>query len=255
MSKAYPTQTLTLELASDLYDDLQVKAKVLGKTPTEFIEQGLRLLLEPSLFEELFLERSLQEESLAQQSTERVALEHALQNRFSTLEKQLENYVNILVEQRLKHEGFSQIKFDLASNTAAIATIQTQLQTQLQTFNYKPTSKPRSQAIPQTTTNTLLAAALEPEQGESETSLKDPPESQEQVLESQSNYLAPTIRQLQVGDLVQIRDPDSPYYMEKLRLTKVSLIRASVQSETGEHTYLKRDLRFVQSESEDIPEN
>jgi hypothetical protein len=56
----------------------------------------------------------------------------------------------------------------------------------------------------------------------------------------------PTIRPLQIGDRVLILDPDSPYYMAKLLVIRTSLIRATVETETGEHTLLKRDLRFVE---------
>ncbi|WP_019499635.1 hypothetical protein [Pseudanabaena sp. PCC 6802] len=55
------------------------------------------------------------------------------------------------------------------------------------------------------------------------------------------------IRQLQIGDLVQVRDPDSPHYMEHLRISAVGIIRATVQTDAGEQTFLKRDLRFVES--------
>ncbi len=57
----------------------------------------------------------------------------------------------------------------------------------------------------------------------------------------------PTIRPLQVGDRVLILEPDSPYYMAKLLVIKTSLIRATVDTETGEKIFLKRDLRFVES--------
>ncbi|CAN1213130.1 hypothetical protein TUMEXPCC7403_23195 [Tumidithrix helvetica PCC 7403] len=257
MSKAHQTENLNIELASDLYEALQGKAQLLGKTTTDLIEKGLRLLLEQSLLEESFLEQSFFQQSRSEPPlTLQTQLERTIQTRFSTLEKQLENYVNVLVEQRLKHEGFSQIKLDLASNTAAIATIQTQIQT----LNQTPISKQwRSQTTPSSQTGSLQTDTRAFSERESEFGKAEPtspetlPKSQTQGLESQSSYLAPTIRQLQVGDLVQIRDPDSPHYMEKLRLTKVSLIRASIQTETGEHTYLKRDLRFVQSE--DSPES
>jgi hypothetical protein len=59
----------------------------------------------------------------------------------------------------------------------------------------------------------------------------------------------PTIRPLQVGDLVLILEPDSPYYMAKLLVIRTSLIRATVDTDTGEKTFLKRDLRFVESAS------
>jgi len=52
---------------------------------------------------------------------------------------------------------------------------------------------------------------------------------------------------LQVGDRVLVLEPDSPYYMAKLLVTKTSLIRATVDTETGEKTFLKRDLRFVEA--------
>jgi hypothetical protein len=58
----------------------------------------------------------------------------------------------------------------------------------------------------------------------------------------------PPIRQLQIGDIVQIRDPDSPHYMEKLRITELGIIRATVSTDFGNQTFLKRDLRFVSSE-------
>ncbi|MCL1494610.1 MAG: hypothetical protein M1G31_28265 [Pseudanabaena sp. Salubria-1] len=60
----------------------------------------------------------------------------------------------------------------------------------------------------------------------------------------------PTIRPLQVGDRVLILEPDSPYYMAKLLVIRTSLIRATVDTDTGEKTFLKRDLRFVESGSE-----
>ncbi len=55
----------------------------------------------------------------------------------------------------------------------------------------------------------------------------------------------PTIRPLQVGDRVLILENDSPYYMAKLLVVRTSLIRATVETETGEKTFLKRDLRFI----------
>jgi len=57
----------------------------------------------------------------------------------------------------------------------------------------------------------------------------------------------PTIRPLQVGDRVLILEPESPYYMAKLLVIKTSLIRATVDTDTGEKIFLKRDLRFVES--------
>ena len=57
----------------------------------------------------------------------------------------------------------------------------------------------------------------------------------------------PTIRPLQIGDRVLILEPDSAYYMAKLLVVRTSLIRATVATETGEMTFLKRDLRFVES--------
>jgi hypothetical protein len=56
----------------------------------------------------------------------------------------------------------------------------------------------------------------------------------------------PTIRSLQVGDRVLILDPDSPYYMARLLIIRTSLLRATVDTETGEKTFLKRDLRFIE---------
>ncbi len=57
----------------------------------------------------------------------------------------------------------------------------------------------------------------------------------------------PTIRPLQVGDRVLVLEPDSPYYMAKLLVIRTSLIRATVDTDTGEKTFLKRDLRFVEA--------
>jgi len=59
----------------------------------------------------------------------------------------------------------------------------------------------------------------------------------------------PTIRSLQVGDRVLILEPESPYYMAKLIVIKTSLIRATVETDTGEQTFLKRDLRFVEGKT------
>jgi hypothetical protein len=61
----------------------------------------------------------------------------------------------------------------------------------------------------------------------------------------------PTIRPLQVGDRVLILEPDSPYYMAKLIVIRTSLIRATVNTDTGEKTFLKRDLRFVEAAPND----
>ncbi|NJK34179.1 MAG: hypothetical protein HC919_04055 [Oscillatoriales cyanobacterium SM2_2_1] len=55
----------------------------------------------------------------------------------------------------------------------------------------------------------------------------------------------PTIRQLRVGDIVQIRDSDSAHYLAQVPLIKVSLIRATVRTDDGEQSFLKRDLRFI----------
>lgn len=56
----------------------------------------------------------------------------------------------------------------------------------------------------------------------------------------------PTIRPLQVGDVVQIRDQSSPHFLEKLIIIKVGMLRATVQTDTGEESFLKRDLRFTE---------
>lgn len=60
----------------------------------------------------------------------------------------------------------------------------------------------------------------------------------------------PTIRPLQIGDRVLVLESDSPYYMAKLLVIKTSLIRATVETDTGEKTFLKRDLRFVEAAPE-----
>ncbi len=76
--------------------------------------------------------------------------------------------------------------------------------------------------------------------------------SEQKLLEQKSPERVmpmPTIRALQVGDRVLVLEDDSPYYMAKLLVIKTSLIRATVQTDTGERTFLKRDLRFVESES------
>jgi hypothetical protein len=46
---------------------------------------------------------------------------------------------------------------------------------------------------------------------------------------------------------VQIRDPDSPFYLQKAVVVSTSLIRATVDTGMGKHTFLKRDIRFVAS--------
>lgn len=60
--------------------------------------------------------------------------------------------------------------------------------------------------------------------------------------------VSPTIRALQVGDIVQIRDQSSPHFLEKLPIIKVGMLMASVQTTTGEQSFLKRDLRFLTSD-------
>jgi len=55
------------------------------------------------------------------------------------------------------------------------------------------------------------------------------------------------VRQLQVGDLVQIRDRSSSHFLEKLHITKVGMLMATVVTSSGEQSFLKRDVRFIQS--------
>lgn len=55
------------------------------------------------------------------------------------------------------------------------------------------------------------------------------------------------VRALQVGDLVQVRESGSPYYLERLTITKVGMIRAYVGTMEGEKSFLKRDLRLIES--------
>jgi predicted DNA-binding protein len=81
-----------------------------------------------------------------------------------------------------------------------------------------------------------------------ERSRKSHPEQDRTSQEKAKNSLPiPTIRPLQIGDRVLILEPDSAYYMAKLLVVRTSLIRATVATETGEMTFLKRDLRFVES--------
>jgi hypothetical protein len=54
------------------------------------------------------------------------------------------------------------------------------------------------------------------------------------------------IRPLQLGDLVQIRDQSSPHFLEKLTIIKVGMLMATVQTNPGEQSFLKRDLRFIE---------
>ncbi|MEI6064458.1 MAG: hypothetical protein WCQ26_07695 [Pseudanabaena sp. ELA748] len=75
--------------------------------------------------------------------------------------------------------------------------------------------------------------------GNSPQSTLDPEQSRQRIMP------IPTIRPLQVGDRVLVLEPDSPYYMAKLLVIKTSLIRATVDTDTGEKTFLKRDLRFI----------
>ena len=76
---------------------------------------------------------------------------------------------------------------------------------------------------------------------------KDISESNALNKSHKSNLPIPTIRSLQIGDRVLVLEPDSPYYMAKLLVISTSLIRATVLTDTGEKTFLKRDLRFVEA--------
>jgi hypothetical protein len=53
-----------------------------------------------------------------------------------------------------------------------------------------------------------------------------------------------TIHQLQIGDSVQIRDPDSSYFSQVLPIVSVGMIRVTVETPNGAASFLKRDLRF-----------
>jgi hypothetical protein len=58
------------------------------------------------------------------------------------------------------------------------------------------------------------------------------------------NHIQAKIHQLQIGDLVQIRDPDSDYFNQVMPIIKVGMIRVMVQTPSGDASFLKRDLRF-----------
>ncbi|PLS69774.1 MAG: hypothetical protein CV045_00230 [Cyanobacteria bacterium M5B4] len=70
------------------------------------------------------------------------------------------------------------------------------------------------------------------------------------VTESKPSAVPPyrAVRALKVGDLVQVRESGSPYYLEKLTITRVGMIRAYVQTREGEHSFLKRDLRLIEAQ-------
>lgn len=57
--------------------------------------------------------------------------------------------------------------------------------------------------------------------------------------------IPPSIRPLRVGDLVQIRDRDSPFYLQTARIISTTLIRATVDIGSAKHNFLKRDLRYI----------
>jgi hypothetical protein len=62
------------------------------------------------------------------------------------------------------------------------------------------------------------------------------------------------IRPLQIGDLVQVRDQSSPHFLEKLTIVKVGMLMATVETSLGEQSFLKRDLRFIDTQTkETIP--
>lgn len=52
------------------------------------------------------------------------------------------------------------------------------------------------------------------------------------------------IRQLQIGDLVKIKDADSDFFNQVVAITKVGMARATVQTPKGEVSFLKRDLHY-----------
>ena len=70
------------------------------------------------------------------------------------------------------------------------------------------------------------------------------------ITESKPSSVPPyhPIRALQVGDVMQIRESGSPYYLEKLTVTRVGMIRAYVKTREGERSFLKRDLRLVEEQ-------
>jgi hypothetical protein len=69
----------------------------------------------------------------------------------------------------------------------------------------------------------------------------------EEIKQADYANIHPNIHQLQIGDMVQILDADSAYFKSILPIVKVGMIRASVQTLTGESSFLKRDLRFQRS--------
>jgi hypothetical protein len=119
------------------------------------------------------------------------------------------------------------LQSNMRSQSEAIANIQTNLKANL--------ANPKAIAEPSVGSSVEIASA------------SDPPTSCERT---KAEADSPSqIGPLQVGDVVQVRDPDSPHYMEQLRISAVGIIRATVQTDSGEQTFLKRDLRFVRSAS------
>jgi len=68
------------------------------------------------------------------------------------------------------------------------------------------------------------------------------------ITESKPNPIPRPVRALQIGDVVQVRESGSPYYLERLTITKVGIIRAYVETREGERSFLKRDLRLIESQ-------
>ncbi|NJK60996.1 MAG: hypothetical protein HC918_13165 [Oscillatoriales cyanobacterium SM2_1_8] len=62
----------------------------------------------------------------------------------------------------------------------------------------------------------------------------------------------PQVHPLAVGDNVQIRDGNSPFFQAIVPVTAVGIIRATVRTEQGEQSFLKRDLRYI---PEPLPKN
>jgi hypothetical protein len=153
-----------------------------------------------------------------------------LETRLAALEVEIMQRLQAQFEAKIQSIQISlqNLQNNMRSQSEAIANIQANLATDLV----------KSEPITERSVKPIVAAAI----------ADVPPmaHSQKKVETTASSQ----VRQLQIGDLVQVRDPDSPHYMEHLRISTVGIIRATVQTDLGEQTFLKRDLRFVSTKSE-----
>jgi hypothetical protein len=203
------TKSLQIELTTEIYEALMTWTQLSGSSASELVQQSLCSYL-----------------SSGKNTQSQIApdwIEALLAERLAELESRIMQSVQSQTQGM--QSLLQSLQANMRSHSEAITSIQAHLKTDL--------AAPLAPMV-----ESMVEPVVEPAIADTYGQAK-----------AESETTSPSqIRQLQIGDLVQVRDPDSPHYMERVRISAVGIIRATVKTDSGEHTFLKRDLRFVSSQ-------